>query len=100
LQDRLVLETARSIREDFLHQSAFDDRDAYTTLRRQYRMLKVILLFHHLAADELQKGTALERIMGMSVRTHIVKMRYIAPEETEKEFEKTEDEIRGSFPVT
>ncbi|MBN1445734.1 MAG: V-type ATP synthase subunit A [Candidatus Omnitrophica bacterium] len=100
VQDRLILETARSIREDFLHQSAFDERDAFTTLRRQYRMLKVILLFHHLAADELQKGTALEKIMEMSVRTHIVKMRYIAPEETEGEFDKIEEEIRGAFPVT
>ncbi len=97
LQDRLILETARSIREDFLHQSAFDERDAYTTLRRQYRMLKAILLFHHLASDELQKGAVLEKIMGMSVRTHIVKMRYIAPEETEAEFDKIEQEIHGSF---
>jgi len=99
MNDRLVLETARSVREDFLHQSAFDDRDAYTTLKRQYRMLKVILVFHRLAADELQKGVALEKIMDMSVRTHIVKMRYIAPEDAEREFDKIEDEIKESFAL-
>lgn len=98
LQDRLLLETARSIREDFLHQSAFDDRDAYTTLKQQYRMLKTILFFHKLASAALEKGVPLEEIMKMPVRSRIVNMRYIVESENmEKEFNKIEEEIEQAF---
>ncbi len=98
LNDRLLLETARSIREDFLHQSAFDDRDAYTTLRQQYRMLKTVLFFHKLASAAVEKGTPLEEVMKMPVRSRIVKMRYIVDSENmEEEFNRIEQEIEQAF---
>ena len=97
MQDRLLLETARSIREDFLHQSAFDDRDAFTTLRQQYRMLKLVLLFHHLAVAALEKGVPIERIIDMPARTNIVKMRYISSSGAEEELDRIERKIEESF---
>jgi len=97
LKDRLILETARSIREDFLHQSAFDERDAYTTLEQQYRMLKAILSFHRLAGAALEKGATIEDIMRMPVREKIVKMRYIEDDRINEEFDKIEKEIESSF---
>ncbi len=98
LQDRLLLETARSIREDFLHQSAFDDRDAYTTLKQQYRMLKTVLSFHKLASAAVDKGMSLEDVMRMPVRSRIVNMRYIVDSgNMEEEFNTIEQEIESAF---
>ena len=96
LSDRLLLETARSIREDFLHQSAFDERDAYTTLKKQYRMLRAILTFHKLALSAIEKGKPLEEILKLPVREDIAKMRYIDEDKLE-EFDKLEEKIRDSF---
>jgi len=97
-QDRLLLETARSIREDFLHQSAFDERDAYTTLKKQYRMLNSILLFHRLAGKAIEKGVLAEEILDMPVRQKIVNARYISPENL-ADFDKTDAEITGAFAM-
>ncbi|HRR95333.1 MAG TPA: V-type ATP synthase subunit A, partial [Candidatus Ratteibacteria bacterium] len=77
-EDRLILETARSIREDFLHQSAFDERDAYTTLKKQYLMLKTIILFHRFAIEQIKKGKSLSDILKHPVRADITRMRYIS----------------------
>jgi len=96
LQDKLVLETARSIREDFLHQSAFDERDAYTTIKKQHRMLNSILLFHRLASKAVDGGQKVENIMEMPVREKIVKTRYLPPGKTE-EFDAVDKEIEDSF---
>jgi V/A-type H+-transporting ATPase subunit A len=96
-QDRLVLDTARAIREDFLHQSAFDDRDAYTTLKKQYRMLKAIILFHHYASELLAKGVSIEKIRHLPVKEDIVKMRYIPHPKVDEEFNKLESKIRETF---
>jgi V/A-type H+/Na+-transporting ATPase subunit A len=97
VQDNLVLETARSIREDFLHQSAFDDRDAYTTLQKQYRMLKAILSFHHMAGSALEKKVPLEEIMRMPAREKVVKMRYIAEDKVKEEFDRIDKEIEENL---
>jgi len=96
VQDRLLLETARSIREDFLHQSAFDERDAYTTLQKQYRMLKVILAFHKLASKSIEKEKPLDDILKFPVREDIAHIRYI-PEEKMAEFDKLEQNISKAF---
>ena len=96
-QDRLVLDTARAIREDFLHQSAFDDRDAYTTLKKQYRMLKAILLFHHYASEAIDKGASIEKIRHLPVKEEIVKMRYIPHPKVDEEFDRLESVIKQSF---
>ncbi len=96
VQDRLILETARSIREDFLHQSAFDERDAYTTLKKQYRMLRAILLFHTLALAAIERGKSLDEILKNPVKEDIVRMRYI-PEDKLEEFDALEEKIKNSF---
>lgn len=94
--DRLALETARSIREDFLHQSAFDERDAYTALSKQHRMLNAILLFHRFAEKAIDSGSSVEEIMEMPVREKIVKARYIPAEKTE-EFDGIDKAIQNAF---
>lgn len=80
-RDRMILESARSIREDFLHQNAFHEQDTYTSLRKQYLMLKAILYFHHAALDALEKGVDLDAVLGLEVREDIAKMKFLPEEE-------------------
>ncbi len=77
-QDRLVLEVARSIREDFLHQNAFHEVDTYTSLRKQAAMLSAILLFHSLGKAALGRGVDMEAIEKTAVRDRIARMKYLA----------------------
>ncbi|MCX6841001.1 MAG: V-type ATP synthase subunit A [candidate division WOR-3 bacterium] len=77
-QDRLVLEVARSIREDFLHQNAFHEVDTYTSLRKQAAMLSAILLFHSLGKAALGRGVDMEAIEKTAVRDRVARMKYLA----------------------
>jgi V/A-type H+-transporting ATPase subunit A len=81
-RERLVLESARSIREDFLHQNAFHPQDTYTSLRKQYLMLRAIVHFHNRSVKALEEEVNLEEILALKVREKISKMKYL-PEEDE-----------------
>ncbi|MCK4352023.1 V-type ATP synthase subunit A [candidate division WOR-3 bacterium] len=90
--DRLLLEVARSIREDFLHQNAFHEIDTYTSALKQYRMLKVILCFYDKAKEALKRGITVDRISKLKVLEDIAKAKYIE-EDKLKDIEKIEKEI-------
>jgi len=77
VKERLVLESARSIREDFLHQNAFHPQDTYTSLRKQYLMLRTILHFHNLGTNLLDEGKDLDEILALEVRENISKMKFL-----------------------
>jgi V/A-type H+-transporting ATPase subunit A len=94
--DRLILEVAKSIREDFLHQNAFHEIDTHTSLNKQYRMLKMILEFYTLAKDKIQEGMDFEKILTMPVREKISRLRYIEEDKLE-EFDKIQEELRKSY---
>lgn len=79
-RERLILDTARSLREDFLHQNAFHVEDTYSSMRKQYLMLRNILHFHHLALKALEAGVELEKILALPVKERITTMKY-EPEE-------------------
>jgi V/A-type H+-transporting ATPase subunit A len=83
VRERLVLESARSIREDFLHQNAFHPQDTYTSLRKQYLMLRTIIHFHNSAIQALEAGVSLEEIQFLEVREQIAKMKFLPEEESE-----------------
>jgi V/A-type H+-transporting ATPase subunit A len=95
-QDRLVLEVAKSIREDFLHQNAFHEIDTYTSLNKQYRMLKIILDFYNLSKSALSRGEDFEKIVKLTVRESISRMKYIE-EANRQEFDKIEEELKQSY---
>ncbi len=80
-QDRLVLESARSIREDFLHQNAFHAEDTYTSLRKQYLMLRCLIHFHNQGLKVLKEGADMDKITGMEVREKIAQMKYAAEDD-------------------
>ncbi|MCM1289365.1 MAG: V-type ATP synthase subunit A [Corallococcus sp.] len=76
-RDRLTMETAKSIREDYLHQNAFHEVDTYTSLNKQYKMMKLILGFYHEATSALDKGVELSDLLALSVREQIGRSKYI-----------------------
>jgi V/A-type H+-transporting ATPase subunit A len=95
-EDRLILETTRSIREDFLHQNAFHEIDTHTSLNKQYLMLKVILEFYRLSKEKLKEGMDFEKILKLPVRQKISRLRYIE-EDKLHEFQKVEEELIKSY---
>jgi V/A-type H+-transporting ATPase subunit A len=80
-KDRLVLESARSIREDFLHQNAFHPQDTYTSLRKQYLMLRTILHFHN-SALKILEDVSLDKILSLPIREKIAKLKFLPEEDT------------------
>ncbi len=80
-EDRLLMEVARMLREDFLHQSAFDEIDTYTGLDKQFRLLGVILLFDRLARQALQQGMELEQVLQIPAIEGIARAKRIPPDQ-------------------
>ncbi len=76
--DRLSLETSRSIREDFLHQNAFHKVDTFTTLPKQYQLLKNIMHFHTQSSAAIEAGVATADLFKLDVREQIARAKYIA----------------------
>ncbi|MDO9099261.1 MAG: V-type ATP synthase subunit A [Caldisericota bacterium] len=94
--DRLTLEWAKSIREDFLQQSAFSDTDSYTSLGKQLRMLDAIMLFAHLAQEATAQGVPLDRVLSLPIRVDIARSKAI-DESSMKGFDTLEASIRAGF---
>ncbi len=99
--DRLKMEAARSIREDFLHQNSFHEVDTYTPLRKQYLMMKLVVAFYELASEALGKGASMKVLLGMDVRERIGRYKYTTVDAIETEYEKImnelHEEIAGAF---
>ena len=82
--DQLKLEVAKSIREDYLQQNAFHEVDTYSSLKKQYKMLKLVLAFMHEGQRALDAGVYLEKILELEVRDRIARSKYIPEEELSK----------------
>lgn len=95
-RDRLTLEVARSIREDFLHQNAFDDIDTFTSLTKQHRMMRIIMQFYEKGNQALDAGATLSEVIGLPVREQIGRMKYILESELEK-FDQIEAELSSQM---
>lgn len=91
--DRLTMETAKSIREDYLHQNAFHEVDTYASLKKQFKMLKLILENDKLSRNALSKGVELDDIMELPIREKIGRAKYI-PENEIKSFDDLLDELK------
>ncbi|MBR1778916.1 MAG: V-type ATP synthase subunit A, partial [Clostridia bacterium] len=92
-QDRLKLEVARSLREDFLHQNAFHEVDTFTSLPKQYLMLNLILEFYNIATNALAEGADVDDILGFAVREKIGRFKYLPDEKTKDEYENLIKEL-------
>jgi V/A-type H+-transporting ATPase subunit A len=83
-RDRLAMETSRSIREDYLHQNAFHAVDTYTSLEKQYEMLRTVLHFHHAGLAAVEAGVETSAISRLAVREDIARAKYIPQAEIDK----------------
>lgn len=85
--DRLKLETSRSIREDYLHQNAFDPTDTYTSLGKQVLMMRAILAYYDKAKGALANGADIEMLVNLPVRERIGRYKYVPEDKVRDEFE-------------
>ena len=86
--DRLKLEAARSIREDFLHQNSFHDVDTYTSLKKQHLMMLAVLAYFDQGVEALKKGASVDDLVGLPVREEIGRFKYVTDDHIDEEFEK------------
>ncbi|MED9957975.1 MAG: V-type ATP synthase subunit A [Christensenellales bacterium] len=93
-KDRLTMEVARSLREDYLQQNAFDEVDTYTSLQKQYRMLRLVLAYGEKGRQALDAGANLSAVIGLPVRAQIARMKFL-PEEEIKKFDDIEAELNS-----
>ena len=91
--DRLKMEAARSIREDFLHQNSFHEIDTYTPLRKQYLMMKLVLAFYEKSVDALNKGADMNALIAMPEREKIGRYKYTTDADIESEYKNVEEEL-------
>jgi len=92
-EDRLVLEAAKSIREDYLHQNAFHDVDTYTSLHKQYRMLKLILEFYYKGKEALNAGVGIKELLEIPVRERIGRAKYTPEGQVNQVFDEIEKDL-------
>ncbi|MGQ9472584.1 MAG: V-type ATP synthase subunit A [Candidatus Caldatribacteriaceae bacterium] len=92
-RDRFVLEIARSIREDFLQQNAFHELDTFTSLQKQYWILRVILAYYRFGLNALEKGLSLKDVLYIPARERIARAKYV-PEEELSKIQQIEEDIQ------
>ncbi|EJU22153.1 ATP synthase alpha/beta chain, C-terminal domain protein [Peptoanaerobacter stomatis] len=92
--DRLKLEAARSIREDYLHQVAFHEVDTYTSAKKQFKMMKLILEFYDAAVEALNNNVKIDKIVKMPIREKIGRFKYTPESEVDTVFENISKELK------
>jgi len=97
--EKLILETARSIREDFLLQDAFDITDSYSSTKKQFLILKLIMVFHENAEKVIENGVTIEKLSVLPIKAKIIRAKYIE-EKNLKTFSEIEKEIISQVSST
>ena len=98
-QDRLKMEAARSIREDFLHQNSFDEIDTYTSLRKQYYLMKLVYAFYEEGTKALQKGANINELVNLGVREEIGRYKYTLEENIDEQYKKVMDNLKTQTSI-
>ena len=88
--DRLKMEVARSVREDLLQQNAFMEEDTYTSLHKQFMLMKLILTFYDICLEALDKGANINKLIAMEVREPIGRFKYTAEDNVDERFKEIE----------
>lgn len=96
-EDRMKLEVCKSIREDYLHQNAFHDVDTYSSLNKQFKLLKLILGFYKEGLEGINKGAAFAKVAAIPQREEIGRFKYIEEDKIDERFEKLMDEMRSAI---
>ena len=91
-ENRLIMETAKSIREDFLHQNAFHEVDTFSSFTKQFNILELIMLLHRRSGEWLKSGKSIEDLLSLDVKEEIARAKYI-PENEMAQFEEIKEKI-------
>jgi len=91
--DRVTLEAARSIREDYLQQDAFNDVDTYATLNKQYRMLRLIMGFYYKAREAVRAGAGINEIFNLPVRERIGRAKFVPEDKVSQVYDEMEKDL-------
>ena len=91
--DRLKMEAARSIREDFLHQNSFHEVDTYTSLKKQHMMMNLVLSYYDLSVEALGQGAPLQKLVDLPVREQIGRFKYVTEDNLDVEYDKVNKEL-------
>lgn len=91
--NRLIMEVAKSIKEDFLQQNAFNEVDTYSSFQKQFKMLELVMFFYQKAEQALKSGMSIMDIAELEVREEIARSKYIPEEEIEERFENIKKNI-------
>ena len=97
LSDRLKMEAARSIREDFLHQNSFHEVDTYTSLKKQHMMMVLVNEFFDRATDALKDGASLQKLISMPVREQIGRFKYVTEDKLDEEFKQVDETLSAQI---
>ena len=95
--DRLKMEAARSIREDFLHQNSFHEIDTYTSLKKQHMMMVLVNEFFDRATDALKDGASLQKLISMPVREQIGRFKYVTEDKLDEEFKQVDETLSAQI---
>ena len=95
--DRIKMEAARSIREDFLHQLAFHEVDTYSSLKKQCLMMKLVIMYYESSLEALKNGADVEKLAALPVREAIGRFKYIEEEQIDDRYEKLMNDIRAAI---
>ena len=95
--DRLKMEAARSIREDFLRQNSFHEVDTYTSLKKQHMMMVLVNEFFDRATDALKDGASLQKLISMPVREQIGRFKYVTEDKLDEEFKQVDETLSAQI---
>ncbi len=91
--DRLKMEAARSIREDFLHQNSFHEVDTYSSLKKQYLLMKLVVAYYEQGVEALEKGANIQDLVKLDVREKIGRFKYVLEENLEEEYKAVLEQL-------
>ncbi len=95
--DRLKLEAARSIREDYLHQDAFHEIDTYSSSEKMLLLMRLILAFYDRSLEALNEGVSIEKIVALPIREEIGRFKYIHEDQIDAEFKRIDEQLTSEL---
>ena len=95
--DRLKMEAARSIREDFLHQNSFHEVDTYSSLKKQHLLMQLVVAFYEHSKEALEKGASIQGLLKMEVRERIGRFKYVTEDKLDEEYDRIGKELASEI---
>ena len=95
--DRLKMEAARSIREDFLHQNSFHEVDTYSSLKKQHLLMQLVVAFYEHSKEALKKGASIQGLLKMEVRERIGRFKYVTEDKLDEEYDRIGKELASEI---